>query len=508
MKIIVIGRDPQEASLLVCSNYVSGYHAELFMLDNGDMYLVDKSTNGTTLNGVRLTPGKEYAVHRGDVVMFADAPLDWSRVPEVRIPRDVKRIVGIGSHYMNDIKVQGVNVSRFHATVRQMKDGKWFICDHSKNGTTVNGQRIPKDSFVRLSAKDEIACAGVRIANPVTGGLNRRLIVGISAGAATVAVLVACLFLFINRGRVYSGPDIYSMYDNAVVLMLCDYHFEVSCGSLELSDLPDPDSWSKNQHRFTKSLYSRFVIEGDYIVPFDGDNGIFYTATGFFIGRGGHIATNRHVAKPWEADKLSTSSNVTMLDLAEEFYKAKLTKLYELGYTVALPYISQVKVTGKLDNVMIVPNGEYLDEKNSMNCSEEPVACGANLNEDIAIFRIRTKMPDNMKYVPIDRITKNEPSALTHIVTFGFPYGISLMKDLKNKEISANVVEGAVSGGGDDYSFRFDATSYNGASGSPIFDDHANLVGVVNAKMREQGFGFAIKSEYLEKLIKNAGITE
>ena len=149
MKLIVIGRNPQEATLLINSDYVSGYHAELILLDNGDMYLVDKSTNGTILNGVRMTPGKEYQVHRGDNVIIADTPLNWNEVPDIVIPSNVKKIISIGSHYTNNIKLSGINVSRFHATIRQLTDGKWEICDHSKNGTTINGNRIPKDKIGR-----------------------------------------------------------------------------------------------------------------------------------------------------------------------------------------------------------------------------------------------------------------------------------------------------------------------------------------------------------------------
>ena len=145
MRLIVVGRDPQQATLVVNSQYISNYHAEIILLDNGDMFLVDKSTNGTFLNGVKLTPGKEVAIKRGDNVMFADVPLDWNQIDPVRVPRDVKAIMGIGSHYMNSINVQGPKVSRFHATIRQMSDNKWYICDHSKNGTTVNNVRLQKD---------------------------------------------------------------------------------------------------------------------------------------------------------------------------------------------------------------------------------------------------------------------------------------------------------------------------------------------------------------------------
>ena len=148
MKLTVFGRDPQQADVVLSSTFVSGYHAELIQLDNGDMYLVDKSSNGTLLNGSKLVPGKETPVRRGDNVMFADVPLNWNQIEDLRLPANVKVVKTIGAHYTNDIKLQGAAVSRFHAALRQTNDGKWYICDYSKNGTTVNGRRIEKNNYV------------------------------------------------------------------------------------------------------------------------------------------------------------------------------------------------------------------------------------------------------------------------------------------------------------------------------------------------------------------------
>jgi pSer/pThr/pTyr-binding forkhead associated (FHA) protein/S1-C subfamily serine protease len=504
MKLIVIGRNPQEANLVFNSDYVSGYHAELILLDNGDMYLVDKSTNGTTLNGVRMTPGKEYQVRRGDNVIFADSPLDWSKVPALTIPSNVKKIITVGSHYSSNIKVSGANVSRFHATVRQLTDGKWEICDHSKNGTTLNGTVIPKDRYVRLKSRDHISCAGVPVSNPIPSGSGALKITGIVA-ACLVALAAIAFGLYKFLDKTYTPETINKMYESSVVLMLGTYHFEVQCGTLDIAALPDPD-------RFHKSLYSSFVVETDpedgqsYILPYDGENGSVYMATGFFIGTDGYLATNRHVAKPWESETVSNESSITIRDLAEDYFKAKLTKLYEMGYSDALPYISQVKVEGVLDNVFVIKNGDYYEDSNAARCAE--VACGPTLEEDIAIFKSKTGLPANAAYVPMERIAKQKVEPLQTVVTIGFPYGLGLQKDWKNNPIYANVVNGSISKSIDKFAFCFNAPSYQGASGSPVFDLHGNLVGIVHAKMQESGFVFAVKSEHLSKLIQTAGITQ
>ena len=133
MRLTVIGRDPKQAEIVISNEYVSNYHAELIQLDNGDMFIIDKSTNGTFLDGSRLAPGKETPVRRGADVTFTalGIPLDWSAVPYLKTPEGVRQTMGIGSHYMNRIVVNGTGVSRFHATVREMSDG-----------TLVSGQSV------------------------------------------------------------------------------------------------------------------------------------------------------------------------------------------------------------------------------------------------------------------------------------------------------------------------------------------------------------------------------
>lgn len=125
MRLISIGSSAQ-AQIVLNSQYVSGYHAELLQLDNGDMMLVDKgSSNGTFVNGNRIAPEKEVTVTRNDTITIADQTLPWSMIPVLQIPdkENIRIIKGIGSHYLNAIHVSGNQVSRFHATVKQTKDG-------------------------------------------------------------------------------------------------------------------------------------------------------------------------------------------------------------------------------------------------------------------------------------------------------------------------------------------------------------------------------------------------
>ena len=90
MRLYVIGSSAR-AQIVFTSKYVSGYHAELLQLDNGDMLLTDKgSSNGTYVNGVKIAPEQDVRVTRNDHIRFADQDMNWSLVPVNEMPKNVK----------------------------------------------------------------------------------------------------------------------------------------------------------------------------------------------------------------------------------------------------------------------------------------------------------------------------------------------------------------------------------------------------------------------------------
>lgn len=82
--IYTIGRDPSsDICLYDENNLVSRYHAILKVKKNGTYVIIDQSLNGTYINGVRITQGREVPVTRKDTVMFANvAELDWTLIPK------------------------------------------------------------------------------------------------------------------------------------------------------------------------------------------------------------------------------------------------------------------------------------------------------------------------------------------------------------------------------------------------------------------------------------------
>lgn len=506
MKLTIVGSNPQEATLLLNSQYISGYHAEILQLDNGDIYLIDKSTNGTFINGNRVTPGKEVQIQRGQNIVFADTTLDWSKIDDIKIPAGVKRVIGIGSHYSNNIVVSGATVSRFHACLRQLSNGKWEICDYSKNGTTLNGRRLPKGQWTPFKKSDKIACAGFPV-DPKVGGSSSKMIGLIAASVAAILAIGIGGYKLISS-RTLSDTEITNKYSPALTLMACEYHFEAHCGTLDMSDLPDPDYFNPYTGSYTARLSPSFVIIDNTLYPYDPESGrtMGTTGTGFFIGKEGNIATNRHVAKPWESDNVAYGdTRVTVVDAAANYFRSKLQKLYEQGYSPALSYISQVTVEGVLDYMRVIPNNNYFDYENSILCNF--VACSSE-EEDLAIFKIRRNgIPEGCTYVPLNKISKKDAELSQHILTIGFPFGLSI-QDIDKTEIQALAHAGNISQTNDKTQIGFDASSYHGASGSPIFGSHGELIGILNSGIeRSQGFNYGIRAKFLDNLVKSNNIT-
>lgn len=82
MKIYTIGRGESNA-IHIDNEYVSRQHAFLKVYPSGKMEIIDKSSNGTAINGRKLKPNVPYRVKRKDVVTFAgQAHLDWKEIPD------------------------------------------------------------------------------------------------------------------------------------------------------------------------------------------------------------------------------------------------------------------------------------------------------------------------------------------------------------------------------------------------------------------------------------------
>ncbi len=86
MKSYNIGRDEScDVVINDPSQVVSRHHATL-QVDGRKMTITDNSSNGTYINGIKITPGTPVPLTRSDVVSFAQAAeLDWKQIPNTSL---------------------------------------------------------------------------------------------------------------------------------------------------------------------------------------------------------------------------------------------------------------------------------------------------------------------------------------------------------------------------------------------------------------------------------------
>lgn len=96
MKTITIGRD---ASCNICINdeRISRRHALLKIYDTGKMEIVDMSSNGTYVNGIKLAKNVPFPVTRKNNVVFGHArQLDWNDIPDPTKPIKIVALSVLG----------------------------------------------------------------------------------------------------------------------------------------------------------------------------------------------------------------------------------------------------------------------------------------------------------------------------------------------------------------------------------------------------------------------------
>ena len=284
MKLLKIGSSPS-CNIVINSPYVSGVHAEMTILDNGEIFIEDKnSTNGTFVGGQRLTPNVETPVRRGDLVQFGNVQLQWHQVPVLDNPSKYKTILNIGTSHRCDINIDSQFASRYHATMFVDKKGKCFLQDNeSKNGTEVNGSKIAKGKKVAIKHGDQIVVADVDVTDqlkphiPNPFGWIKTAIIAIVAAAVVCGIGFGIWNILPSRGKDFDMNKAQS----SVVMVWGVYSVY-----LELENNPiEDDIWKQ----FINETPGRLKVTQSA-----------YSGTAFFLDREGRMGTNRHVAVPWE----------------------------------------------------------------------------------------------------------------------------------------------------------------------------------------------------------------
>ncbi len=153
-----IGRKPDN-DIVLPPGYVSGHHSRLERREATWHYTDLDSTNGTYVNGERVT---SVALRDGDIIRIGDLQgnsvsltFRLSSVEGVPVPSPsvirmgttslrMKRSLLVGRDPQADIHVPAPTVSWHHARLEQTAQGHLLTDLSSTNGTFVNGQRIQR----------------------------------------------------------------------------------------------------------------------------------------------------------------------------------------------------------------------------------------------------------------------------------------------------------------------------------------------------------------------------
>lgn len=508
MKLLTIGSSPS-AQIRINSEYTSSIHAELLLLDNGDIILTDKgSKNGTFVQNKQISPDTEINIRRGDNVRFADVFLDWTRVPTISLPdpSKVKGIYGVGSNYRNKYQISGSTVSRFHATIMQMKNGQWFIKDHSKNGTTVNGQKIMPDQDYRIRAKDAIVCGGVPITNPVPSSSS---IGKISTIIAIAAVFVGCICLaYFNWDKLFNKVTPEKLIP-ASAYVYGEYYYVVT-----LKDNPFASIFTNCPKEYRIGINPK---TNQLAFDYNGGITIHGGGTAFFISRDGKLVTNRHVACPWTSDSPIEEINQLMTEEKNRMINSQLVHLNNLiqsgNHTletvnawISRYMNSQIEISGRHDYIGIVyANHNYNSIEEFDRCTVIKESNDEKI--DLGVLQLNSKKtPEEIKYIhDLNRAILNPKELKPQVETYyyiGYPAG--LLIGLKNLDggLQPTIHDLKISRMAGEYDFQFQGENVGGASGSPIINEKGQLIGVVWGKSRLlETVTLGVHAKYVKEMV-------
>jgi ABC-type multidrug transport system ATPase subunit len=164
--LVVIGSGDQ-ASIKLNNKLISSNHVQLVYDTNNKLHLQDlNSTNGTFLNGEKISSSKTYIVNPKDKIQLAAAdgvlivvealastPIKENKVNILDKLKNKSKVV-IGRATDCDVILHSESVSRQHAEVTKNKKGSYFIKDlNSTNGTFINGHKVKGSQTILLTDK-------------------------------------------------------------------------------------------------------------------------------------------------------------------------------------------------------------------------------------------------------------------------------------------------------------------------------------------------------------------
>lgn len=335
-----------------------------------------------------------------------------------------------------------------------------------------------------------------------------------------IAILGSCT-------RIPPTPsELYSKYEGSVVLIRNSYYIKASVNN----GLDYYFSIENNIPILQKS--KKDAIE----------NASISYGTGFFISENGEIATNRHVVYPTVDfailnDEINNSVKEVILYLKE--VRNKRTKELHsimdfmdefkdyINFQKRLELIDELNIianevdelTHEIDNLVFNPEKTRVEvERISLGIAynnsfitkdddfEECVFKKKSNNEevDLAIIQLKDKKtPERItSFFDINNLSKDNIILNDKVYIIGYNQGFSLANTKEG--IKSQLNEGVITQEPDNSRLLYSIPTLPGSSGSPVFNEWGDLVGINYAKVSgSQGFSFGVPALALTELHRN-----
>ncbi len=518
MRLLKIGRDPG-CDIVLHSDKASALHAEITILNNGDILLEDKnSRNGTFVMNRPIKPGTQVSIKRGDAIRFGDVELMWDQVPRPDDLSNYKAVHGIGTSMRNDIQIAGNTVSRYHATLKIDKKGKAFLQDHSKNGSTVNGERLAPGQTRQIKRSDSIVCGGVPVNVSRFIPANRwKPIAGIAAAIAVIVVGVWAAWTYIPGRFSPVAPATAQAMENASACVYGGFLFEA-----KIKDDPFvgkfkdwPEVWTFGFDRDNNLVNKEFNVVCKTLNKATGEVRPYsYTGTAFFISEDGELGTNRHIAIPWEYEKADYEDEIRNFIMnMKDIFAAQLAFVsssseHEMEARFNRMRNSDIEIGGSLEYFGLGLTGSKIDNDRDL-LPAQVIAESGDKDKDVALIRLKSaKTPEHIvkmgaiydiEKARVDEKTLVPQTEELNIV--GYPIGDVVGTKLFNgKELHPTNHSTKISKLPDDNQIQIQATGIGGFSGSPVSDSEHRLVGVLCSGFRNTDVTYCCNIKHLVEL--------
>ncbi len=525
MRLLKIGRDTN-CDIVLHSDRASALHAEITILNNGDILLEDKnSRNGTFVMNRPIKPGIQVSIKRGDAIRFGDVELIWDQIPMPEDLSQYKAVYGIGTSMRNDIQISGNTASRYHATLKIDRKGNAFLQDHSKNGSTVNGERLNPGQTRQIKKNDAIVCGGVPVnLSQFIPGKPWTKALGIVATIAALIVGGWAAWDYIPWNTTVSPATTQAM-ENASACVYGGYYYEINVTDDPFKNVLGsdwPDKW-----------YIGYDSNGELQVSIstDGLSPIGYTGTAFFISKDGEMGTNRHIAVPWEYR--SAKEEETIRQLMEKARQATSSgylyarldyNVYTLGTLSASDanawlhryQISPIEIGGKHAFFGVGLTGSKVNNLIDLQ-QAQVIAESGDKDKDVALIRLNSrKTPDylvkmgaiyDIENARIDETSLKPQSEELTII--GYPMGETVAtQTFDGTELRPTIHTTKLSKVPDDNQIQIQATGIGGFSGSPVSDSKHRLVGVLCSGFRGTDVTYCCNIKHLVELYNKHRVRE